>query len=278
VLVALCSGKGSPGVSTLACVVGAVWPAFREVVVAECDPSGNDLAVRFGLAPRRGTASLVLARRSAEGGGPMMDLHLQSLPGGLNVLTGPVNPDAARAVDRELATFGHDVFPLDVDVLVDCGRLSADANGQQSMIDAANRVIVVCRPDPAGIAHAKVALEAVNRSSSTTPPFLVAVGQSRFPTREIERALEVEIIEHVPTDPEAAGIACGMPGSPRRLARSRLVEAARRIANRLLDDAPVHEPDGAPADSLHSVERIGRALALSTDHLPGSNGQSARGG
>ncbi len=52
-LIAVCSGKGSPGVSTLACVAGAVWPPDRRIVIAECDPSGNDLAARFGMSPAR---------------------------------------------------------------------------------------------------------------------------------------------------------------------------------------------------------------------------------
>src|ERR1019366_10538581 len=50
----LCSAKGAPGVTTLACVLGAVWPTHRAVVVAECDPSGGDLAGRFALSTRTG--------------------------------------------------------------------------------------------------------------------------------------------------------------------------------------------------------------------------------
>ena len=64
-IISVCSAKGSPGVTTLACALGAVWPAERRVMVAECDPSGGDIAARFGLSAKRGMTSLILeARRS----------------------------------------------------------------------------------------------------------------------------------------------------------------------------------------------------------------------
>ena len=44
-LVALAADKGSPGVTTAAVALAAVWP--RPALVAECDPSGGDLAMRL---------------------------------------------------------------------------------------------------------------------------------------------------------------------------------------------------------------------------------------
>ena len=49
VIVSVCSDKGSPGVSTLATVLGLVWPGQR--VVVEADTAGGDLSVP---APPRG--------------------------------------------------------------------------------------------------------------------------------------------------------------------------------------------------------------------------------
>ena len=40
-LVAICSAKGSPGVSVAALALASVWPS--RVVLAECDPAGGDL-------------------------------------------------------------------------------------------------------------------------------------------------------------------------------------------------------------------------------------------
>ncbi|MCP5854114.1 hypothetical protein NL323_29700, partial [Klebsiella pneumoniae] len=44
-LIVLGAAKGAPGVTTAAVALAAVWP--RSAVVAECDPSGGDLALRL---------------------------------------------------------------------------------------------------------------------------------------------------------------------------------------------------------------------------------------
>ena len=48
-LVAVCSVKGSPGVTTFCMALAAQWPAQTRCVLLECDPSGGDLATRFAL-------------------------------------------------------------------------------------------------------------------------------------------------------------------------------------------------------------------------------------
>ena len=66
-LVALASAKGSPGVTTAATVLAALWP--RSVLLAECDPAGSDLVVRMtapgggALTAERGLVSLAAAGR-----------------------------------------------------------------------------------------------------------------------------------------------------------------------------------------------------------------------
>jgi len=48
-LVAMCSLKGSPGVTTAALGLAAGWPSAEQPVVVECDPAGGDLLGRFRL-------------------------------------------------------------------------------------------------------------------------------------------------------------------------------------------------------------------------------------
>ena len=50
VIVAVCSDKGSPGVSTLAMGLGMVWPGDR--VVLDADTAGGDLPFRLWTADR----------------------------------------------------------------------------------------------------------------------------------------------------------------------------------------------------------------------------------
>jgi len=227
-----CSGKGAPGVTTLVSATGAVWSSPRPVLVAECDPSGNDLAVRFGLNPGLGMTSLVLDSRSERNDTPL-DNHIQVLPGGLAALVGPVSAAAARRLDTELAQVGVGVLPSGHDVLVDCGRIVDGCRGQEELLTVAGHVVLVIRPDPAGIAHARAALGAVRSVAPRRPCSVITVGTSSYPVGEIEDALEVTVAAAVPHDHTAAAIIGGAPGRATRLTRSRLVATARNVAIRL---------------------------------------------
>lgn len=195
-LVALCSGKGSPGVSALACVAGAVWPAGRRIMIAECDPSGNDLAARFGLSPHLGMTSLVLACRRLEHSKAPLDAHTQLLPGGLEALVGPVSPDAAGSLDRELGAVGSTIFPAGTDTLIDCGRILPGAAGQREIMRAADHVVVVTRPDAAALAHAVWTLAFVRDLATGASCSIVAVGSSQVRTREMKQVFRTGRVGH----------------------------------------------------------------------------------
>ncbi len=248
-VVALCSGKGSPGVSTLACVAGAVWPLQRHIVVAECDPSGNDLAARFGLSPRLGMASLVLANRRPESRVAKFDDHVQRLPGGLEALVGPVSPDAASSLDRELAEAGHVIVLEGVDMMIDCGRMLADAPGQRVVLKAADHVVVVTRADAAGLAHTLWTLDVARSLVTTGTISFVVVGPSQFQVKEIEQAFQAIHLGTIPLDEKAAAMACGMPGKPSRFARSSLVASARGLVDRILS-SPDPDSKGSGGNKL----------------------------
>jgi MinD-like ATPase involved in chromosome partitioning or flagellar assembly len=235
--ITLCSAKGSPGVTTLSCVLGAVWPADRAVVVAECDPSGGDLAGRFGLSTRVGMTSLVLTERQGAVGPADYRAHVQQLPGGLDVLVAPPGSDAAAALDRELGMTASDVIPSHCDVLADCGRLLPGAAGQEKMIRAADEVILLVRPDVTGIAHARWATTRI-RALSTSVASVVLAGAGVFTTAEVAEELDVPVMGVVPFDPGAARMACGSPGTTRRFTRSGLVAFAREMAALLVDGMP----------------------------------------
>ena len=239
--VTLCSAKGSPGVTTLSCVLGAVWPADRAVVVAECDPSGGDLAGRFGLSTRLGMTSLVLTERQAVMRTPDYRAHAQQLPGGLDVLVAPAGSDSAVALDRELGMSTSDIVPPDCDLLADCGRLVPGAVGQEKMIRAADGVVLLVRPDVAGVAHARWATSRINELSSSIP-YAVVVGTGTYEAAEVAEELDVNVLGAVPFDPSAALMACGSPGTARRFIRSGLVAFAREMVTALIRGWPNDPP------------------------------------
>jgi len=157
-VVAFASLKGAPGVTTTTCLVAATWPTDRRVVVVEADPAGGDLAARFSLSAARGWPTfLTAARRTAAGAGTgpsaRVEPHLQSLPGGLQVLVGArasvSDPPewSASAVVAGCADAGAG----GMDVLVDLGRLHLPAPGPGSWLDLADLVAVTVSGDAASV-------------------------------------------------------------------------------------------------------------------------------
>ena len=98
-LISIASAKGSPGASTSAHVLAAVWP--RPAVLAELDPAGSDLVYRTHsregapLDSDRGVVSLAAAIRR-DPAAPLRD-HLTLIEGDLPVLVGLSRPDQATA-------------------------------------------------------------------------------------------------------------------------------------------------------------------------------------
>jgi MinD-like ATPase involved in chromosome partitioning or flagellar assembly len=238
--ISLCSAKGSPGVTTLACAMAAVWDSERRVLLAECDPSGGDLAIRFGLSTRSGMANLVLAHRHGPTSASNLDDQIQRLPGGLEVLIGPVGSDSASALDDELPSVLSHLLPGDADVLVDCGRFVPGARGQSKLLSDSEIVLVVTRPDASGLTHTRWLLEKLHEKLRPHGRFsvlrLVLVGEGTFSPSEISHTLGIEVFEVVPNDPTAAAVISGVPGRAHTFARSSLLSCAKRLGHRLRFD------------------------------------------
>ena len=236
--VALCSAKGSPGTTTLACALGAVWPSARPVVVIECDPLGGDVAGRFGLSSRVGMTSLVLTGRQGHLGPLDHGSHVQRLPGGLGVLVGPTAAESALTLDRELAMSTSDLVGGDSDVIADCGRLLPGAGGQARMLARADRVILLLRPDVTGVAHARAAMERL-AATSTSPPAAVVSSGGDFKASEVEQVLEARVLGVLPDDLAGARMAGGGSGRAREFLRSPLVGFARDLVDVLASASAV---------------------------------------
>jgi hypothetical protein len=246
--IAVVGVKGAPGASTVACVLAAVWPADRRVVVAECDPGGGDIAARFGLSAELGTASLAAALRRGDGDGSdaaVVGDHLQVLPGGLEALVGPVGADAATAVDRELAAVGlvQRVTGSDLDLVADCGRLQPTAPGQMALIADSAQVVLCFRPDASSLAQARWAVSRLGSVHPCGRQAVVAAPVGRGPLRphECADALGVDLVACVPDDREAAAMVRGEPGSARALARSALVRAGHQALRNLVERSSARE-------------------------------------
>jgi hypothetical protein len=181
-LVAIASAKGSPGVTTTALALGALWP--RPVVVAECDASGADVPLRMESASGgvldldRGLLSLAAAGRK----GLRSDLvlaHTQRVIGGLDVLVGPRVPEQAAGMTNFWPLLGAALDALPGrDVLADCGRIGA-TSPQTSVLRAARLLVLVCTVEPSSVVHLRERLTTLagvlDPSSPVGTPIAIAV-------------------------------------------------------------------------------------------------------
>ena len=100
--------------------------------------------------------------------------------------------------------------------------------------EAADHVVVIARPDAAGLAHAQWTLDLVRNLTTKNVTALAVVGPSPFAVREIESALQASLVGAIAFDDQAAAMACGLRGKPNRFARSNLVASTRNLVDQLL--------------------------------------------
>lgn len=256
-VVALGSIKASPGVTTTSVALASVWPRDRQPVIVEADPDGGSLGTRFGLAADPGLVSLAAASRRAreapDGDDPggaedhgerdgLIDGHTQELPGGVPVVVGPPAAEQAHAA---LATGGPSLVRdrnRRVDLLIDCGRLGP-RSPSLPLASEADALVLVARPRLDEVHHLVHRVTAL--ASQARHLCLVTIGTRPYEPREVAEAVQVPLLGAFPEDPRTARILGGHSGSGRRLARSPLLDAARRIAVDLVAHVQPREPVAA---------------------------------
>jgi len=247
-LIAIAADKGSPGVTTAALALGAVWP--RPVLLAECDPAGGDLVYRYpapngeGLDPRRGLLSLAVAARRGLQPHQVWE-HAQKLNGGLDVLTGVTNAEQGAGLNPLWGQVGRVLAGVpQADVIADCGRIGTDGP-HYDLLEAASVLLLLTRPAMGEVIRLRDRVNAVvtafDRRGRRACPIAVAVIADQ---RHIRRALgEVghviaqgglsgaQLIGAIADDPGAA--AQLGEGAVGRLGKSPLIRTAQDIAGQL---------------------------------------------
>ncbi|GAA3436967.1 chromosome partitioning protein [Kutzneria kofuensis] len=231
-LIAVCSLKGSPGVTTLATALGARWPGQQSPIVVEVDPAGGDLMARFRLPDTPGVVSLAAAARGRGGTDPsLLAQHTQLLPGGLRVVLGPVGAEQARAALAVLASglsspLRRAADQPDTTVIADCGRVDPDSPALP-IIRSADAMLLLARPHDDELAHVALKLQAAQQWSRR--PCFVLVGDG-YSTAEVSQALRIPVMGRVPRDAKGAAVLCGQGTSRRGPDKSALGRAAATIA------------------------------------------------
>ncbi|MEU5001544.1 hypothetical protein [Streptomyces sp. NPDC021622] len=251
VLVAMCSLKGSPGVTTAALGLAGQWPSGHQPVVMECDPAGGDLLARYRLATAPGLVTLAAAgRRNAEPG--LIWQHSQQLPGGLRVVPGPPSAGQAQAALEQL-TGEETTMPrraadrAGVVVVADCGRVET-ASPVLPVLRQADVVLLLARARDDALAHVATMVATVERWSSEL--YFVLAGDG-YRTHEVADELGIEVLARLPEDVRGAAALGGAMGRRAAPARSALGKALASLA------VQVAERSAMPKLSVGAIEAAG---------------------
>lgn len=236
-LIALCSLKGSPGVTTTAAALAARWAADQNPMVVECDPAGGDLAARFRLPATPGLVSLAAAARRNRDLSVLWQ-HSQRLPAGLAVVPGPVGAEQARAALGVLAPTHTSVLRAAGDqpsvvVLADCGRVDPGSPALP-IIRAADAMVMLAHAHDDELSH--VAGKLRTAATWNPHPALVLVGAG-YTTAEVEQALQIGVMGRLPHDPKGAAVLCGRDRTGPGPNRSALGRAAFRLVHSIVASA-----------------------------------------
>jgi len=263
-LIAIAADKGAPGVTTSSLALAAVWP--RPVLLAECDPSGGDLAYRFPhasggqLDPRRGVLSLAVTARRGMQPDQVWE-HVQKLHGGLDVLAGVTNAEQGAGLNQLWGQIGKVLASLpQADIIADCGRLGAEGPIYDLLAEATT-VVLVTRVGVGDVIRLRdrastFAAATESRGRRGFGAAVLAVAEQRTfasALAEVQHVLRqgnvrATVIGGLPLDAKGAGLLNGGMGG--KLGKTPLIKAAQGIAQQLvhtLPPVPVSNWPGPPA-------------------------------
>jgi len=247
VIVAVGSGKGSPGASTLAVLLGACWPGER--VVAELDPQGADLPYRVTAASGEPLAAsptittLMVDSRPGAEGRPLL-IYAQTAACGVPLLVGETSSTRFARIVGHLPAIGAVLAGAAETVIVDLGRLHL-SSPVLPLARAAAVTVLVTRGDTPSLGHLREQVEELGGELGgphrLRSPLAVVVradrrdaaaAESRVGTLLASVGSPAVVLGVMPDD--LAGVeALQVGAATRRVNRARLFAAGRAITSRL---------------------------------------------
>ena len=230
-VIAVCSGKGSPGATFVAVNLTAALARGREkALLLDLDPAGGDVAAYLGLDTRRGLYPLLRMHE----GIPGLDALLREAErhAGIRAVCGFPEASACPAGPGLLAEMLRRAGESR-SVLADLGRITPESAAVASEADL---VLLVVRPDLVSVLGAERALRCLESGGVARGKIAVVVSGSerRRPAdvAEVAQAIGIEVIGSIPFHRRSArkALTSQSPISNGPLARSfvSLASAARR--------------------------------------------------
>ncbi|GAA4561088.1 MinD/ParA family ATP-binding protein [Planotetraspora kaengkrachanensis] len=234
-LIVLCSGGHSPGATTTGLALTLAWP--REVLFAECDPAGGSLLSGYLLGqPReRGLGEwAVQLRRGADPERALGEqVHHLAGPESRRILPGLAEPAQVTSVQPLWPGIADTFTAIPGDVIVDIGR-AGGSDTPTPLLTRADQVLVVARPTLMDLSAVAPRLQEIKALRGPRPdPRVLLVGAGPYSRKEVAKALDTEVADHLPHDPRAATVLSHGVGNERHVPRSLLLRAARSLAEDL---------------------------------------------
>jgi hypothetical protein len=256
------SMSGAPGVTTTALGLSTCWPGQVRPLMLEADPSGGDVAAWYELSATPGLVRLAAAARRAQGDGmaELVGACTSRLPDEAEVVTGPVGAGQARATLRLLSTSDWTLLRRIAAgrlVIVDAGRLGEEAFAAGGLLDVADALLLLARPDVASLAHVAAAREAV--VGAVPVARLLAVGPGPYRSADVLDALGLPVEAF--DDAGAAELLAG--GGPSGAARRRRrLAGTRRLAASVAEVlAEISNATSASAPATETLDGVGEPVA-----------------
>ena len=243
-LVSVASVKGSPGVTSAALALAAVWP--RPVVLLEADSCGGDLAYRCSAAGGGAVASspgllqLAAAVRTGSPGTGVVADQAQVLACGVHLVQGVTRAGQARAFAGLWHAVASACAEAEVDVIADLGRLDL-TSPVMPMVEHSAQLLVVVTATLESVMHLREGIpDLIGGVAQARPvpicPVLVGpdarAGRDRA---DLDRLLEhsgvaVRPTRSLPWDPRALARLEQGESPAGRLGRTLLLRSARGLA------------------------------------------------
>jgi MinD-like ATPase involved in chromosome partitioning or flagellar assembly len=247
VIVAVCSDKGSPGVTTLATVLALVWEGER--VLLEADPSGGDLSLRLRQPGREYLSreptilTLAMAVRGGARGETLLG-YAQDTSLGIAVIPGPPVAEAWTPMLHLWSQVADRIQEWAGTVIIDLGRLQPDHPGL-ALAQAADAVVLLTTATVDGLFHARERAAALERAIGGSAQeqrvgVVVRAGsRDKGALSEVHQVLQhlVPVVGGLADDP--AGVSALLAGSDSaHLRRSLLIRSGAALAARIQQTWP----------------------------------------